>query len=86
MSFFRNIVFTAILVGILGGFAVSAMQAFGTTPLILQAETFESAGEAPIAMMHRRPVLPFPPMSTMTRPGLRPMVSSARPIPSPPMC
>lgn len=47
MSFFRNIVFTAILVGILGGFAVSAMQAFGTTPLILQAETFESAGEAP---------------------------------------
>ncbi|MCZ7855922.1 CbtA family protein [Agrobacterium salinitolerans] len=46
MSFFRNIVFTAILVGILGGFAVSAMQAFGTTPLILQAETYESAGEA----------------------------------------
>lgn len=48
MSFFRNIVFTAVLVGIVGGFAVSAMQAFGTTPLILKAETYENAGgEAP---------------------------------------
>ncbi len=44
MSSFRNIVFTAVLVGILGGLAVSAMQAFGTTPLILQAETYEGAG------------------------------------------
>lgn len=44
MLFFRNIVFTAVLVGILAGLAVSAMQAFGTTPLILQAETFEGAG------------------------------------------
>ncbi|KAJ33181.1 cobalt transporter, partial [Agrobacterium tumefaciens] len=44
MPSFRNIVFTAVLVGILGGLAVSAMQAFGTTPLILQAETYEGAG------------------------------------------
>ncbi len=48
MSSFRNIVFTSVLVGLIGGVAVSAMQAVGTTPLILQAETYESAGgEAP---------------------------------------
>ncbi|MDS7596470.1 CbtA family protein [Agrobacterium tumefaciens] len=48
MSAFRNIVFTSVLVGLIGGVAVSAMQAVGTTPLILQAETYESAGgEAP---------------------------------------
>ncbi len=44
MPFFRNIVFTAVLVGLIAGLAVSAMQAIGTTPLILQAETFENAG------------------------------------------
>lgn len=44
MPFFRNIVFTAVLVGLIAGLAVSAMQAIGTTPLILQAETFESGG------------------------------------------
>ncbi|NTJ41628.1 CbtA family protein [Agrobacterium larrymoorei] len=49
MPFFRNIVFTAMFVGIIAGLAVSAMHAFGTTPLILQAETFESGGEtAPV--------------------------------------
>ncbi|XUY27448.1 CbtA family protein [Agrobacterium sp. rho-8.1] len=45
MPFFRNIVFTAVLVGLIAGLAVSAMQAIGTTPLILQAETFENAGD-----------------------------------------
>lgn len=53
MPFFRNIVFTAVLVGLIAGLAVSAMQAIGTTPLILQAETFESAGgEAAPAHSH----------------------------------
>lgn len=53
MPFFRNIVFTAVLVGLIAGLAVSAMQAVGTTPLILQAETFENAGgEAAPAHTH----------------------------------
>ena len=53
MPFFRNIVFTAVLVGLIAGLAVSAMQAIGTTPLILQAETFETAGaEAAPAHAH----------------------------------
>jgi cobalt transporter subunit CbtA len=53
MPFFRNIVFTAVLVGLIAGLAVSAMQAIGTTPLILQAETFENAGgEAAPAHSH----------------------------------
>lgn len=53
MPFFRNIVFSAVLVGLIAGLAVSAMQAIGTTPLILQAETFESAGgEAAPAHSH----------------------------------
>ncbi|MBD8685633.1 MULTISPECIES: CbtA family protein [unclassified Rhizobium] len=51
MPFFRNIVFTAVLVGLIAGLAVSAMQAIGTTPLILQAETFESRG-AEVAHAH----------------------------------
>jgi cobalt transporter subunit CbtA len=51
MPFFRNIVFTAVLVGLIAGLAVSAMQAIGTTPLILQAETFESGG-AEVAHAH----------------------------------
>lgn len=44
MLFFRNIVFSAVLVGLIAGLAVSALHAIGTTPLILQAETFETAG------------------------------------------
>jgi cobalt transporter subunit CbtA len=44
MSSFRNIVFTSVLVGLICGLAVSIMQYVGTTPLILHAETFESAG------------------------------------------
>ncbi|WP_421361787.1 CbtA family protein [Agrobacterium rosae] len=53
MPFFRNIVFTAVLVGLIAGLAVSVMQAVGTTPLILQAETFENAGgEAAPAHTH----------------------------------
>lgn len=53
MPFFRNIVFTAVLVGLIAGLAVSAMQAVGTTPLILQAETFETGGaEAAPAHTH----------------------------------
>ena len=44
MSSFRNIVFTSVLVGLICGLAVSLMQYVGTTPLILHAETFESAG------------------------------------------
>lgn len=51
MPFLRNIVFTAVLVGLIAGLAVSAMQAIGTTPLILQAETFES-GDAEVAHTH----------------------------------
>jgi cobalt transporter subunit CbtA len=43
---FRSIVFSAIVVGIVSGIAVSLMQMVGTTPLILSAETFESAGSA----------------------------------------
>lgn len=51
MPFFRNIVFTAMLVGIIAGLAVSAMHALGTTPLILQAEAYEGGG-AEVAHSH----------------------------------
>lgn len=43
---FRSIVFSAVVVGIVSGIAVSLMQMVGTTPLILSAETYESAGSA----------------------------------------
>jgi cobalt transporter subunit CbtA len=44
MSFLRTIVFSSVLVGLIVGTGVSAVQYLGTTPLILQAETYENAG------------------------------------------
>jgi cobalt transporter subunit CbtA len=49
MSFLRSIIFTSVLVGLIAGTAISVVQAFGTAPLILQAEVFENAG-APAAV------------------------------------
>jgi cobalt transporter subunit CbtA len=52
MTYFRNVVFVAALAGLLAGIVMTAMQAFATVPLILQAETFENAGEAAPAHDH----------------------------------
>ena len=46
MSLFRNAVFTAAAAGLLAGLLLAALQTYATVPLILQAETFENAGEA----------------------------------------
>ena len=43
MSLFRNIVFTAVIAGLLSGLLMTVMQHFSTVPLILQAETYENA-------------------------------------------
>ncbi|UIK05338.1 CbtA family protein [Neorhizobium galegae] len=43
MSLFRNIVFTAVIAGLLSGLLLTVMQSFSTVPLILQAEVFENA-------------------------------------------
>ncbi|MCK0209649.1 CbtA family protein [Starkeya koreensis] len=45
MSLFRTILFVAALAGIGTGLIASALHLFTTVPLILQAETFENAGE-----------------------------------------
>jgi cobalt transporter subunit CbtA len=45
MSLFRNIVFTAVIAGLLSGLLLTLMQSFSTVPLLLQAEVFENAGE-----------------------------------------
>lgn len=45
MSLFRNIVFTSVLVGLVAGTAITAVQAVGTGNLIAQAEVYETAGE-----------------------------------------
>ena len=47
----RQVLFSAVLAGLLAGLLTSALQAVTTTPLILHAETFE-AGEAPTAHDH----------------------------------
>jgi cobalt transporter subunit CbtA len=44
MSLFRNIVFTAVIAGLLSGLLMTVMQSFSTVPLILAAETYENAG------------------------------------------
>src|SRR5215218_7527812 len=44
MSIFRNVVFVAALAGLVSGVVLTALQAFATDPLILQAEVYENAG------------------------------------------
>ena len=46
MPVFRTIVFAAALAGLLAGILVTVVQQFGTVPLILQAEVYETAAEA----------------------------------------
>lgn len=46
MELFRRLFFTAALAGLAAGVLVSVVQEIGTTPLILEAETYESAGAA----------------------------------------
>lgn len=41
MNVFRNVVFVAALAGLVAGLAMSAMQFFATTPLIVAAEEYE---------------------------------------------
>jgi len=45
MTIFRNVVFVAALAGLIAGVLMAAMQAYATVPLILKAETYESAGD-----------------------------------------
>jgi cobalt transporter subunit CbtA len=59
MSLFRNIVFTAVIAGLLSGLLLTVMQSFSTVPLILQAETFENAG-AEAGHSHSHDAAPAP--------------------------
>jgi cobalt transporter subunit CbtA len=45
MQSLRAILFTSVLVGLIVGPAISAAQLVGTTPLILKAEVYETAGD-----------------------------------------
>lgn len=45
MPLLRTIVFTSVLVGLIAGIAVSVVQFLGTSPLILKAETYETAAD-----------------------------------------
>lgn len=44
MTVFRNVVFVAALAGLVAGIVLAALQAYATVPLILKAETYETAG------------------------------------------
>lgn len=52
MSLFRNIVLVAVIAGLLSGLLLTVMQSFSTIPLILQAETYEGAGEEEAGHSH----------------------------------
>ena len=45
MTIFRNVVFLAALAGLFAGIVMTAMQVVYTVPLILEAETYEGAGD-----------------------------------------
>lgn len=46
MGTFRSIVFASVISGFIVGVVVTALQQFGTVPLILKAEVFEKAAES----------------------------------------
>ncbi|MEQ9333479.1 CbtA family protein [Thalassobaculum sp.] len=48
----RRLFLSALVAGLLAGLTVSALQAVTTVPLILQAESFEAAGEAAAPQAH----------------------------------
>ncbi len=50
MRTFRRLFFAALFAGLLAGFVVTAAHQLGTVPLILAAEVFEAAAEAPAAV------------------------------------
>jgi cobalt transporter subunit CbtA len=52
MQLFRSIVFLAALVGLAAGLTLTAVQQFGTQPLIVKAEIFENAKAAKAAEPH----------------------------------
>jgi cobalt transporter subunit CbtA len=52
MSIFRTIVFVAAVAGLAAGLALTAVQAVGTVPLILQAESYEQAAQTPAEHAH----------------------------------
>jgi cobalt transporter subunit CbtA len=58
MSLFRNIVFTAVIAGLLSGLLMTVMQSFSTVPLILAAETYENAGGEEAGHSHSHDVAP----------------------------
>ena len=43
--FFRRIMFSAVMIGMLTGILLSAIQVIGVTPILLDAEVYEVAGE-----------------------------------------
>lgn len=47
MQFFPRILLTALLAGLLSGAVATVLHNLGTVPIILQAETYEQAAEAP---------------------------------------
>lgn len=49
MATFRSIVFVAALAGLIVGIFVTVLHEIGTVPIILEAETYERAGNAPAA-------------------------------------
>jgi cobalt transporter subunit CbtA len=46
MSLFRNVVLAAALSGLVAGIVMTGIQRVGTVPLILEAETYETAGHS----------------------------------------
>lgn len=52
MQLFRGIVFTAALAGLVAGLFLTALQQFGTQPLIVRAEAVEEANAAKAAQPH----------------------------------
>jgi len=58
MSLFRNIVFAAVIAGLLSGLLMTVMQSFSTVPLILAAETYENADSGEAGHSHSHDAAP----------------------------
>lgn len=69
MHLFPRLLLTALLAGLLSGGLATVLHNLGTVPIILQAETYEQAAEAPAH--HATPSPAQPPTASTTAPPRR---------------
>jgi cobalt transporter subunit CbtA len=88
MNIFRNVVLVAAIAGLVAGLVLTALQAYATVPLILQAEVYENAGghqhgDAAAPAGHDHAAAPAENAMSSAAPAENSMMSTAAPAAEP---